>query len=154
MSKDYEDPPTVTATVAEAEAEAETETGQPDTHNKMMQYIAGILRLFASIFFTCAAVFFHPDVNARGRKQFDKVGAFFMTGFVLLGAALAVELYMKRDKDPMIVGAISVTLLAVVLLFIAGILTLSEVIIDIETFNAFAGCFHHWIVDSHYLPSS
>ena len=143
MSKDSEDPPKVKATVAEAEAEAKTKTktGQPDTQDdKMMQYIAGILRLLASIFFICAAVFLHPDVHFE-RNPFDKVGAFFMTGFFLFGAALAVELYMKRNKDPMIVGSISVTLFAVVLLFIAGILTLSDVIDDIETLNAFAGVF-------------
>jgi len=143
MSKDSEDPPKVKATVAEAEAEAKTKTktGQPDTQDdKMMQYIAGILRLLASIFFICAAVFLHPDVDSEG-NPFDKVGAFFMTGFFLFGAALAVELYMKRNKDPMIVGSISVTLFAVVLLFIAGILTLWDVIDDIETFNAFAGVF-------------
>mmetsp|Transcript_15690 Transcript_15690/g.23387 ORF Transcript_15690/g.23387 Transcript_15690/m.23387 type:complete len:150 (-) Transcript_15690:144-593(-) len=54
---------------------------------------------------------------------------------------------MKRDKGPMIVGSISVTLFAVVLLFIAGILltiwdvlTFSDVLIDFE-FDAFAGVF-------------
>mmetsp|Transcript_15688 Transcript_15688/g.23383 ORF Transcript_15688/g.23383 Transcript_15688/m.23383 type:complete len:101 (-) Transcript_15688:558-860(-) len=87
MSKDSEDPPKVKATVAEAEAKTKTKTGQPDTQDdKMMQYIAGILRLLASIFFMCAAVSFHPDVADGseyrfGAYRFGKVGGFFMTGF-------------------------------------------------------------------------
>ena len=133
MSKDSEDPPTVIATVAEAEtqtrteAKAKAETDQPDTQDKMMQYIAGILRILASIFFICATVFFHPD-NADA-DALDKNGAFFMTGFVVFGAALAVELYMKRDKGPMIVGSIRVALLAAALLFIAGILIIYDGIV-------------------------
>ena len=121
-----------------------TETGrQPDTQNKIMQYIAGILRLLASIFFN-STYLFHPNVVKGGSlgviELYEQIGAHFMISFVVLGAALAVELYMKRDKGPMIVGSISVALFAVVLLFIAGILTLYDVIEDI-TFDPFSGVF-------------
>ena len=88
MLKDPEDPPTVvTATAAEAD---ETETGrQPDTQNKMMQYIAGILRLLASIYFN-STYLFHPNVNGRSLgviELYEQICAHFMISFVVLGAA-------------------------------------------------------------------
>ena len=107
-----------------------------------MRYIAGILRLLASIFFIFATGFFHPSVIGNtnsGDKPlntiYDMIGASFMIGFVLFGAALALQLYMKRDKGPMIVGSISVALLAAALLFIAGILIIYDGIV------AFPGVF-------------
>lgn len=136
MSNDPENP---TSTDNKAETASPT---QPETdEDKTKKIIAGSLRFLASIFLICASVYFHPDVDTdidTPRDFYDRIGAFFMTGFALLGMALAFELPSKRDKGPLIIGT---STLAIAILFIGSILTLYDVLNDIDDLDAFSGCF-------------
>jgi hypothetical protein len=132
------DPENPTSTNSKAEA---TPSTQPETDDKTRRIITGSLRFLASIFLICATVYFHPDVDTdidSARDLYDRIGAFFMTGFALLGLALVLELPLKRDKGAWIVGT---SLMAVLVLFIGSILTLYDVLIDIDDIDAFSGCF-------------
>jgi hypothetical protein len=132
------DPENPTSTNSKAEA---TPSTQPETDDKTRRIITGSLRFLASIFLICATVYFHPDVDTdidSARDLYDRIGAFFMTGFALLGLALVLELPLKRDKGAWIVGT---SLVAVLVLFIGSILTLYDVLIDIDDIDAFSGCF-------------
>jgi hypothetical protein len=114
---------------------------QSESGDKTKKIIAGSLRFLASIFLICATVYFHPDVDTdidTARDLFDRIGAFFMTAFILLGLALAFELPTKRDKGTAIVVT---SMVAVLVLFIGGIFVLYDVLNDIEDWDAFSGCF-------------
>ena len=134
MSNDPENPtPTKTKHTT-------TPSTQPDTDDKTNKATAALLRFLASFFLICATVYLHPDVaTSGGRDKYDRIGAFFMTAFALLGLALVLELQMKRDKGAWIVGA---SMVAVLILFIGSILTLHDVQNDIDDWeDAFSGCF-------------
>ena len=133
------DPEIPTSSNTKADA---TPSTQPETDEKTRRIITGSLRFLASIFLICATVYFHPDVDTdidSVRDLYDRIGAFFMTAFALLGLALVLELQMKRDKGAWIVGA---SMVAVLILFIGSILTLHDVQNDIDDWeDAFSGCF-------------
>ena len=130
------DPENPTSTKTKANS---TPSTQPETDDKTNKATAALLRFLASFFLICATVYFHPDVaTSGGRNKYDRIGAFFMTGFALLGLALVLELPLKRDKGAWIIGT---SLVAVLVLFIGSILTLYDVLIDIDDIDAFSGCF-------------
>ena len=133
------DPENPTSTNNKAETPSPT---QPETNSKKTKIIAGSLRFLASIFLICASVYLHPDVIytlSSGEEVLNRVGAFFMTGFALLGMALAFELPSKRGQGLLIVGT---SMLAIVVLFIGSILTLFDVLMDIKfDLDGFSGCF-------------
>jgi hypothetical protein len=131
------DPENPTSTKTKANS---TPSTQPETDDKTNKATAALLRFLASFFLICATVYFHPDVaTSGGRNKYDRIGAFFMTGFALLGLALVLELPLKRDKGAWIIGT---SLVAVLVLFIGSILTLYDVQNDIDDWeDAFSGCF-------------
>jgi nitrogen fixation protein FixH len=137
MPSDPENPTSTSNNKAETASPTQPETDE----DKTKKIIAGSLRFLASIFLVCASVYFHPDVDTdidTARDLYDRIGAFFMTGFALLGMALAFELPSKREKGPLIIGT---STLAIAVLFIGSILTLYDVLNDINDLDAFSGCF-------------
>lgn len=140
MSKDPENQTTATHEEDIQLNQQSKEVHETSSDNdKKMKVLAGSLRFLASVSFICASVYFHYDTFfSDPRDTYDRQGGFFMTGFILLGAALAVEFPTKREKG---LWTHVVSMISVLVLFIGSVLLLYDVLEDIEDFDPFAGVF-------------
>lgn len=142
MSKDLENQTTATHDENDQHHtnDDRVKSSESSEKNKKMKLFAGSLRFLASIFFICASIYFHYDMwLSDTRDTLDRQGGFFITGFILFFAALVVELPMKMKKG---LWTSVLSIIAVLLLLIGGVLILYDVSDDIDDyFDPFAGVF-------------
>lgn len=141
--EDESDIPTGVAAVSSSE-----EHPQPVNRGKVIittinitrDILSGIMRFLASIFFISASVHFHYDMwdKVNIQNTGNRQGGLFMTGFALFGIALALEFPKNyQTQGPSLTSAL-VSMLSVLLLFIASMLI---VIPSVNDPDAFAGVF-------------